>query len=193
MTTSRSTLRDYYRQKRRNLIGSARVKAQQRIRSIVADHPAVEAATVVAAYAAADGEVDLQAWYATTTHEIALPRVAPDKRMTFHRWFPESKLTSNQYGIVEPVSEAPLIPVDSLDVVLMPLVSFDSEGRRLGMGGGYYDRYLAGLGQRPYLLGVAFACQQHTGTLPEEAWDVRLHGVATENGVLEFPSRPEIR
>ena len=53
------------------------------------------------------------------------------------------------------------------------------------MGGGYYDRFLAKKKHRPYLLGVAFACQQ-APVLPRNEWDVPLDAVVTEEGMLEF-------
>ena len=72
--------------------------------------------------------------------------------------------------------------------MLVPLVAFDSLGHRLGMGGGYYDRYLPRLSPECPLIGVAFACQHTDAPLPREAWDVPLHAVVTENAVLEWPS-----
>ena len=52
------------------------------------------------------------------------------------------------------------------------------------MGGGFYDRYLHGLAALPRLLGVAFACQEHPGRLPREAWDVPLVGIVSEDGIV---------
>ena len=77
-----------------------------------------------------------------------------------------------------------------LDVMLLPLVGFDSEGRRLGMGGGYYDATLAYLRSRrrwrkPLLVGVAYACQQ-LKEVPAEPWDVRLDMILTEKGLIRF-------
>nr|MCE5388283.1 5-formyltetrahydrofolate cyclo-ligase [Acidithiobacillus sp.] len=64
------------------------------------------------------------------------------------------------------------------------------KGRRLGMGGGFYDRTLAGLRHRkhwlrPRLLGVAHAFQEVT-QIPAEPWDVPLHGICTEQGYRSF-------
>ena len=69
-------------------------------------------------------------------------------------------------------------------VVLLPLLGFDAAGRRLGNGGGYYDRALAGVrpGGRPLLLGYAYAAQELT-EVPAEPWDVRLDAVVTERGL----------
>ena len=76
-----------------------------------------------------------------------------------------------------------------LDLVLVPLVGFDGAGNRLGMGGGFYDRSFAFLGQRrwrrPRLVGVAFDLQR-VDRLPRRAWDVPLDAVASERGCYRF-------
>jgi 5-formyltetrahydrofolate cyclo-ligase len=74
-----------------------------------------------------------------------------------------------------------------LDLVLVPLVGFDAEGHRLGMGAALYDRHFAFLGlrrtwKRPRLLGLAFEVQR-VPHLPVEAHDVPLWGVVTERGI----------
>lgn len=98
-------------------------------------------------------------------------------------------LTHNRYGIIEPHA-ARLMNARWLDVMLMPLVGFDRAGRRLGMGGGYYDATLAFLRSRkrwhkPLLVGVAYACQE-LNEVPAEAWDVRMDMVLTETGLVRF-------
>ena len=98
-------------------------------------------------------------------------------------------LTHNRYGIVEPHGRK-LLNARWLDVLLVPLVGFDNQGRRLGMGGGYYDATLAYLKtrkrwRRPVLIGLAFACQQ-VPQIPAEPWDIRLDAVLTENGLMLF-------
>jgi 5-formyltetrahydrofolate cyclo-ligase len=71
------------------------------------------------------------------------------------------------------------------DLIVVPLVGADGEGRRLGMGGGFYDRALAFRRTRrhwpgPRLIGLAFDCQR-AETVYADPWDVRLDGVATES------------
>ena len=73
------------------------------------------------------------------------------------------------------------------DLVLVPLVGFDDEGNRLGMGAGFYDRHFAFLRhrnawQRPLLLGLAFEVQR-VERLPAKPRDVPLWGIVTERGV----------
>jgi 5-formyltetrahydrofolate cyclo-ligase len=98
-------------------------------------------------------------------------------------------VTHNRYGIIEPHVRRP-VNVRLLDVLIMPLVGFDTHGHRLGMGGGYYDATLSFMRfrrywRKPLLIGLAFACQQAT-EIPAEPWDIRLDAVLTEDGLMRF-------
>ena len=188
MTTPRAELRKTYLAARERLPDDERIAAEQTIADHIVQHARVMTATTVAAFMATRGEVSLQTWFAKVpeTLQLALPVVAGNRgEMSFHAFDPHQaeRLIANRYGILEPPEDAPL--VTNFEVMLTPLVAYDAHGNRLGMGGGYYDRYLASATPKPYLLGVAFACQQ-ADALPAEEWDMRLDAVVTENGVLEF-------
>ena len=90
-------------------------------------------------------------------------------------------MTVGRYGIPIPADGATLIP----DVVLLPLVAFDARGFRLGYGGGYFDRTLAGLVPRPFAIGVAFEVARVNSIRPQ-AHDIPLDAVVTEAGVDYF-------
>ena len=80
-----------------------------------------------------------------------------------------------------------------LDLVFMPLVAFDKNSNRLGMGGGFYDRCFAfrnttqqdNIRTRPLLIGCAHALQEMSSLKPEK-WDVPLDGILTEKYFLRF-------
>lgn len=98
-------------------------------------------------------------------------------------------LHPNRYGINEP-KDTPSIDTETLDIILTPLVAFDRQGHRLGMGGGYYDRTFSFLLNqadipRPKLIGLAYACQE-VPSLSPDPWDVPLHGVVTERKIVIF-------
>jgi 5-formyltetrahydrofolate cyclo-ligase len=102
-------------------------------------------------------------------------------------------LRGNAFGIAEPAHGARgRLPVRHLDTILVPLVGFDAQGHRLGMGAGYYDRALrprrdrAQPFRRPRLVGVAYSVQQ-VARLDPAPWDVALDLVVTERGVLHVP------
>ena len=78
----------------------------------------------------------------------------------------------------------PAGPAEEPDALLVPLLAYDGEGRRLGYGGGYYDRTLSALRGRA-LMGCGFAAQR-VACVPVEAHDIRLPAVLTERGIERF-------
>ena len=83
----------------------------------------------------------------------------------------------------------PVAQHENLDAVLLPLVSFDTLGGRLGMGGGFYDRYFAESTTRPWMIGVAYNIQQSEQPLPTQPWDIPLDALVTESGYRKFLPR----
>lgn len=143
----------------------------------------------IATYLASDGEFDPQPindLLRDRGHELYLPRI-DGNAMEFALWEADAVLTPNRYGIAEPAPATPVCAAPDLMLVLVPLVGWTDTGARLGMGGGYYDRYLGRTesSQRPWLVGLAYSCQQ-LATLVEDPWDVRLDAVLTEEGLRDF-------
>ncbi len=94
-------------------------------------------------------------------------------------------LKQGVYGIMEPDPEkAEEADVSLLEAVVVPGVAFDRHGGRMGYGGGFYDRFLAGLDRLPFLVGVGFSMQvvEH---VPLEPHDIRLDGIVTEKGYFQ--------
>ena len=100
--------------------------------------------------------------------------------LLFLHYTPETPLVHNRFNILEPELDVRhVLPLGSLDVVLTPLVAFDSAGQRLGMGGGFYDRTLQNWQHRgPYPIGLAHDCQQ-VEQVPVEHWDIPLPEIVT--------------
>lgn len=117
------------------------------------------------------------------------------RRLWFAPYQPETVLEPNRYGIPEPqVTPDHWLAPHCLDLVLVPLVAFASDGSRLGMGGGYYDRTFAFRRNpshlpHPRLLGLAYEFQK-VATLPRQPWDVPLDGIATEQALYIRPGQP---
>ena len=142
----------------------------------------------LACYLATWDEVDTnsiieRAWRAKK--RIFAPVIGTRGEMTFRRLLPETTLVRNQFGLWEPTSDLQIDPSD-LDVVVTPLVAFDSDYNRIGMGGGYFDRTFAFLGGRrswlrPKLVGLAFDCQKVEKISPKP-WDIRLYHVYSDAG-----------
>lgn len=100
-------------------------------------------------------------------------------RLLFLRYQLASELHVNRFGIPEPrLDIRTLVPLAELDLILTPLVAFDAQGNRMGMGGGFYDRTLAAAQQSARtvpLLAVGFAhTLQLVDSLPLAPWDIPL-------------------
>lgn len=113
-------------------------------------------------------------------HRLALPETPPKgQALIFRAWTPESQMRSGRFGTLYPHG-AQLTP----DLLLIPLLAFDTTGSRLGYGGGYYDRSIAQL-PHAFRLGCAYAAQQ-VDVVPTELTDQPLHAIATEKAVRSF-------
>lgn len=123
---------------------------------------------------------DLAAWLAEQGWTLALPSVeGEDGRMVFRQWAPGDALVRDRIGLAAPDLSRPALEPD---LVVTPLLAFDRQGRRLGQGGGYYDRALEALrARRPtFMLGLAYVGQETQG-LPIEPHDQRLDAILTES------------
>jgi 5-formyltetrahydrofolate cyclo-ligase len=111
------------------------------------------------------------------------PRATRDAPLTFHRC-DTATLSPGALGILEP---EPGSPVAVPDIVLVPLIAIDACGRRLGQGGGHYDRTLAQLRatRRVVAVGVAWDMQR-VEALPADPWDAPLDALATPSGWHRF-------
>ena len=148
-------------------------------------YPPVLLAHTVAVFLSFDGELDTrplidQLWRAGK--RVYLPVLHPFSpgNLLFLHYHPSSDLVVNRLKIREPKLDVrDVLPLSQLDVLVTPLVAFDADGQRLGMGGGFYDRTLQTWRQhRLQPVGYAHDCQQ-VDALPTEQWDIPLPAVIT--------------
>ena len=155
--------------------------------------PKLRNARRVALYSAADGELDpwpLMGRLVSGGRHWYLPVLHPFRpgRLWFARYRPIDPMRPNRFGIPEPQRRGrQRCPAQTLDLVLLPLVGFDADCNRIGMGGGFYDRSFAFLlsrrhWHRPLLIGLAHECQRVDAIEPQP-WDVPLDAVVTERGI----------
>jgi 5-formyltetrahydrofolate cyclo-ligase len=186
---SRPQLRRLLRKARRALTPSEQRQAAQGLYRQLAQHPLFRRAKHISLYLPTDGEIDPSLLLRAAQRRgkaTYLPVLSawPRTKMVFQRVRPGEKLLPNRFRILEPrVNIRRQRKVWALDLVLMPLVGFDDEGGRLGMGGGFYDRSLAYLARRqrwrkPTLLGLAHECQK-VDRLAQASWDVPMAGTVT--------------
>ncbi|MDA3878376.1 MAG: 5-formyltetrahydrofolate cyclo-ligase [Halothiobacillus sp.] len=195
----KTTLRRKLRIVRRTICGYQRRLYQRRIAQTLSTLPALRFARRIAGYIAFDGEPDVRDFLRMRDRKIWLPRVNRDLTLHFRPAFDlNSRLPRppgarrNQFGILES-HRHPLLRAGNMDALLIPLVGFDEQGNRLGMGAGYYDRSLANLRHpRPLLIGIAFSSQQ-VEQLPVDPWDIPLDYIVTNKRLLKIPFRPRNR
>jgi 5-formyltetrahydrofolate cyclo-ligase len=181
METDKATMRRIYRQRRdeyvRGLSNQDRNIAFSQVPTPVSGY--LRAGCTVAGYIAKDNEASPQSLL-KAAHDrgcvIALPhvisRLAP---MRFLRWQPGDALIPGTFGLMQPPADAePVSP----DVVLVPLVAFDSRLMRLGQGAGHYDRALSLL-DRATAIGIAWSVQ-HAPAIEADPWDIPMDAVLTE-------------
>jgi len=148
-----------------------------------------------------DGELDTlpllsRLWSAGKT--VGCPVVTENGTMDFYRVRPTTALVLNRYGIPEPRTRGrnagSYLNPRRLSVLFLPLVAFDGVGGRLGMGAGYYDRFLGRIPRalRPLVVGLAHEVQRSSTPLPRQPWDVPLDAVVTEAGWQAFHLRAKV-
>ena len=149
-------------------------------------------ARVVLAYLATEREVDLDGlWSAGDGPILAAPRADWDGGSMSCRVVDDlgEGLGVRRHGVREPGADAPEIGPDGLDVVLVPGVAFDEAGRRLGQGGGFYDRFLP-RAPGAVLVGVCWSgCVVER--VPAGPQDVGVHMLLTEHGLSRCLGRFE--
>jgi len=139
---------------------------------------------IVSAYQAIDGEPELDQLLGrlvASGARTALPVVvAPGRPLLFRAWTPGEPLERGIRGIAVPRPDAETVVPD---ILIVPVVGFDSACHRLGHGGGFFDRTLAAMPHRPRVIGVGYA-QAAIATIHPQPHDIPMHVVVTEHGSL---------
>ena len=177
----------------------------------LAEMPAYQQSEVVLAYMNFGTEFDSRIWVMQVLADgkrLVLPKVNRDTdQLDLYRVHDlESQLTAGLWGIAEPVPERceRLTDLNEVEFALLPGVAFARDGARLGYGGGYYDKLLmkqpairpsgqtaltkslvmVRMKPHPVLVAAAFALQV-VQDVPQEATDVRVEWLVTEQGIID--------
>ena len=182
-----NSLRKQKREQRKNLSTPEQTQHAQQLAEQVLQHPAFIDSQSIAAYLANDGEINPmliieQAW--RMGKKVYLPVLsAHENSLLFAHYEAGAAMCRNEFGIDEPDSAAEhWLKAEHMDLIFLPLVAFDEQANRMGMGGGFYDRSLANIREREkttHLIGLAHEIQK-TPQLEVQSWDIPLYAVATE-------------
>jgi 5-formyltetrahydrofolate cyclo-ligase len=187
---SQAVIRAVCKNERARLAPGKRRQASRKIADKILSSSLFLNAKNIAVYIPMKSEVDTwpiikRAWQ--LKKRVFAPIMQENFTLRFHQFDDESELFTNKMGFREPV-DGRFIAANTLDLVFAPLVAFDSQKNRIGMGGGYYDRTFAFLGQNqpstnPVLAGLAFECQR-VEQIVANPWDIRLFSIFTESSEL---------
>lgn len=189
---SRQKIRQLIRQRRRALTPQQQTLFGQQAASRMMSWAPMSKAQTIALFLSFDGELNTQPlieqlWRAGK--RVYLPVLHPfsSGNLLFLHYHPNSRLVVNRLKISEPKLDVRnVLPLDALDVLITPLVAFDEQGQRLGMGGGFYDRTLQNWQQHDIQpVGYAHDCQQ-VAALPIEQWDIPLPTVITPSKIWQW-------
>ncbi len=187
------TSTDQLRQRNRKFRAGLSMEALERAAAAVCDRICAlveyQQAQKIAVYFAVNGEIGLTPLIDQALaqgKQIYLPNL-DQKTLRFSPYDHAQKMRINRFKLPEPdVADDEMLEAGELDLVLAPLVVFDADRNRIGMGGGFYDRSFAFRKEpgshRPQLIGVAHELQKVARLVPED-WDVRLDMVVTDQAI----------
>ena len=169
--------------RRRQVAGAARERAARSVHAKLETLGIWTSARRVVAYAALADELAAEPIAAAAAERglaLAWPRL--DGALLEFAESAQEDLVPGPYGVLAPPSDAPAVTLRAGDLVVVPGVAFDASGRRLGRGGGHYDRALASLPGRATSVGIGYDFQL-VGSVPVEAHDVAVDLVITDRRI----------
>ena len=182
-------LRSRMRSVRAVLPASARAERSRAAAERVMELAEYTGAQTIIGFSAIQKEIDpgdLLARARASGKTVGLPRVVGDL-LDLHEFRDVSELEEGAFGVLEPAASAPVIAADSVDLVIVPGLAFDTRGHRLGYGRAFYDRVLPQMA-RAFRVGIAYDFQI-VMELPDDAHDVPMHAVVTDQRVLRVSER----
>lgn len=180
-------IREQLKHQRKQLNYKQQNGAAHKLASLAKTLSFLQQARHIASYMPFAGEIDPTPLTQQLTAEIALPRISGTESGEMQFYSSHNILVENQWGILEPTPTSPIINAKQFDLVLLPLVAFKPCGARLGMGGGFYDRYFGFRNTQPFkqplLVGLAYDFQQNADFQTAD-WDVNLDVIITDQEII---------
>ena len=188
MEITKQELRKQYRAIRNAFPVDARQRESRQVCERLTDMRLYREADAVLCYLSYGSELETDCLIHKALNDrktVAVP-VIKGTEMVFCRIYPDTEYRRNGYGISEPVSEELVQPeLFSSVLLILPGLCYDSEGGRIGYGGGYYDRYIAahGAGTKLHVVSLALSCQFYDGNIPMEKHDIRPDEIIYREGI----------
>ncbi len=194
VTDPKDGLREYAIAKRKRAAREAGPTASIRAAEHFFSSIPIPPGTIVSGYFPVRDEFDvmpLMGRLSRAAFQCCLPKVQEkNKPLSFREWYPGMNLITGCLDILEPDSDSRvLVP----SILIVPLLAFDSEGFRLGYGGGYYDRTINILRKESsdiLAVGIAYT-EQQVEQVPHNSFDAQLDWVVTERGAMPIKSLRE--
>lgn len=166
-----------------------RARRSARIADRAVSLPEIQSAATAMAFWSFGSEVDTGPLIARLHHRdvrVLLPRIASGE-IEARIYVPGDPVTRTVFGAFEPANGEALEP-NAIDVIFTPAVAFDRAGRRVGYGGGFYDRFFRLTRDGAVRVGIGFQLQLVDGALPAGHADLRVDLVVTESEVVRCPA-----
>lgn len=169
------------------------VRRSEEIRGKVLEIPEIRNAHVIMLYASKGKEVrtdELISDLLRLGKRVVLPKTNVEGKeiIPIEILDPEKDLVIGNYGIREPRDEAKRVDPEEIEVAVVPGVAFDRNGNRIGRGAGYYDRFLAEIRGRAFIIALAFGFQI-VDKIPSSDSDVPVDLIVTEEATYRVRKR----
>ncbi len=166
-------------------------QADQRIRQLILNWECFQKAETVFCFVGTEREIHTKPLIQAALDQgkrVAVPRCISKGIMEARQIRSLKELAFGSYGIEEPGNACRVIKPETISLALVPCLTCSSDGRRLGYGGGFYDRFLRSV-PGPW----AVLCRGHLmeEEIPREAHDLLMDAVIREEGVLELDFGPD--
>lgn len=180
---SKKEIRKYIVDMRDKISAEQKCKWDSKINDILVNSEFYKNAGVIFTFVSFRSEVDTH-WFIKHAIEdkkiICVPKVVSKQEgMETYIIKSMSDLRAGYYGILEPVDKCPKVIAEDIDLVLVPGLAFDREGRRLGYGGGFYDRFLRRMRGKTPNIALAYHFQI-INTVPADQWDIKMDAIITD-------------
>lgn len=182
----KQTIRKEILKQRRQFPHQEWQKASQKIWEYLLDWPTFQEAETIHLFINQPHEVETRSivrycWQSQKT--VVIPYRLPHSSILGHSILSHfDQLVQTQFDLQEPLPEArQAIPLEMIDLVLVPGVAFDQTGGRLGYGKGYYDRFLSQV--EAFFLGLTFSFQV-LPSFPQSPFDISMDAILTEDGFI---------